>query len=408
MRENFYNKKNLKYLKMIKGDKPIRNSHAEIIKPAEFQKSKAPTGRIHPDRKWFRASKTVSQLDLEKFREATKVETPYNVLLKTGNVPYSLLTENTKKKNTADYDSIFGKNAIRKKPKLAFTNLEEMAKCKKEVLPEKKEHKKENVKGQSTRIWKELYKVLDSSDVIIHVLDARDPLGTICDKISTYIKEEAPHKHLIYLLNKVDLVPTGVTAKWLKYFSSKHTTIAYHAHSLENNFGRANLINILRQLDNLYKKKHTSVGFVGYPNSGKSSIINTLRNKQVCNVAPVPGETKVWQYITLTRSIYLIDCPGVVPIPDFEQAVFRGAIRIENLENPEYYVEILANKYKSEISKLYRIEYRDVDDLFSKFSVKYGKITKGNRPFIDLIAKTILHDWNRGKIQYFNLPPENE
>lgn len=407
MKENFYNKKKLKYLSMIRGDKPIRNSHAEIIKPAEFQKTKAQTGRIHPDRKWFRASKTVSQLDLEKFREASKIETPYNVLLKTGNVPYSLLTENTKKKTTVDFDSVFGKNAIRKKPKLLVSSLSEMVKRREEDSKEKKEIKKDSVKGQSTRIWKELYKVLDSSDVIIHVLDARDPLGTMCEKISTYIKEEAPHKHLIYLLNKVDLVPTGITAKWLKYFSTKHTTLAYHAHSLENNFGKNNLINILRQLDNLYNKKHTSVGFVGYPNSGKSSIINTLRNKQVCNVAPVPGETKVWQYITLTRSIYLIDCPGVVPIPDFEQAVFKGAIRVENLENPEYYVEILANKYKTEISKLYKIDFRDVDDLFEKFSLKYGKITKGNRPYIDLISKTILHDWNRGKIPYFNLPPDN-
>lgn len=40
-------------------------------------------------------------------------------------------------------------------------------------------------------------------------------------------------------------------------------------------------------------------------------MINTLKKKKVCKVAPIPGETKVWQYITLMRSIYLIDCPGV-------------------------------------------------------------------------------------------------
>lgn len=45
---------------------------------------------------------------------------------------------------------------------------------------------------------------------------------------------------------------------------------------------------------------------------GKSSVINTLRTKLVCKVAPIPGETKVWQYITLTKRIFLIDCPGVV------------------------------------------------------------------------------------------------
>jgi nuclear GTP-binding protein len=49
-------------------------------------------------------------------------------------------------------------------------------------------------KGQSKRIWNELYKVMDSSDVIIHVLDARDPLGTRCRAVEKYLREEAPHK----------------------------------------------------------------------------------------------------------------------------------------------------------------------------------------------------------------------
>ena len=65
-------------------------------------------------------------------------------------------------------------------------------------------------KGQSKRIWNELYKVIDSSDVVIHVLDARDPLGTRCRSVEKYIREEAAHKHLVFVLNKCDLVPTGV------------------------------------------------------------------------------------------------------------------------------------------------------------------------------------------------------
>lgn len=65
-------------------------------------------------------------------------------------------------------------------------------------------------KGQSKRIWNELYKVLDSSDVVLHVLDARDPLGTRCRAVEKYLREEAPHKHLVFILNKCDLVPTKV------------------------------------------------------------------------------------------------------------------------------------------------------------------------------------------------------
>jgi nuclear GTP-binding protein len=51
---------------------------------------------------------------------------------------------------------------------------------------------------------------------------------------------------------------------------------------------------------------------VGYPNVGKSSVINALKSKVVCKSAPVPGETKIWQYVSLTKRMYIIDCPGIV------------------------------------------------------------------------------------------------
>lgn len=53
--------------------------------------------------------------------------------------------------------------------------------------------------------------MIDSSDVVIQVLDARDPLGTRCYQIERYMKKEKPHKHLIFVLNKVDLIPVWVT-----------------------------------------------------------------------------------------------------------------------------------------------------------------------------------------------------
>jgi nuclear GTP-binding protein len=53
--------------------------------------------------------------------------------------------------------------------------------------------------------------VIDSADVIIQVLDARDPMGTRCKQVEQYIKKEKSHKHLFFVLNKVDLVPAWIT-----------------------------------------------------------------------------------------------------------------------------------------------------------------------------------------------------
>jgi hypothetical protein len=64
--------------------------------------------------------------------------------------------------------------------------------------------------GTSKRIWGELYKVIDSSDILLHVLDARDPIGTRCHSVEAYLAKEKKTKKVIYILNKVDLVPGWV------------------------------------------------------------------------------------------------------------------------------------------------------------------------------------------------------
>ena len=118
-------------------------------------------------------------------------------------------------------------------------------------------------KGQSKRIWGELYKVIDSSDVLIQVLDARDPMGTRSARLENYLAKNAPHKHLIFVLNKCDLVPTWVSSRWVRVLSETRPTLAFHA-SITNSFGKAALIQLLRQFGSLHKdRQQISVGFVG-------------------------------------------------------------------------------------------------------------------------------------------------
>ena len=117
--------------------------------------------------------------------------------------------------------------------------------------------------------------MIDSSDVVIQVLDARDPMGTRCKTVERYMKTETPHKHLIFVLNKCDLVPTWCAAAWVKHLSKDFPTLAFHA-SIKNSFGKGSLIQLLRQFSQLHSdRKQISIGFIGYPNVGKSSIINT-------------------------------------------------------------------------------------------------------------------------------------
>ncbi|PWN43639.1 NGP1NT-domain-containing protein [Ceraceosorus guamensis] len=265
-------------------------------------------------------------------------------------------------------------------------------------------------KGQSRRIWAELYKVIDSSDVVIHVLDVRDPMGTKCKSVIKHIKEEKPHKHLVFLLNKVDLVPTWVTARWVKVLSKEYPTLAFHA-SINNSFGKGALIQLLRQFSQLHSdRKQISIGMIGYPNVGKSSIINTLKKKKVCNVAPIPGETKVWQYVTLTRRIYLVDCPGIVPVgaADSEtNTVLKGVVRVENLETPAEHIQALLTRVKPDyLRRTYGLEqWSNHEDFLAQLAKKMGKLLKGGDADLETAAKMVLNDWIRGKIPFFVAPP---
>ncbi|KAL4867336.1 hypothetical protein BDV12DRAFT_171480 [Aspergillus spectabilis] len=453
--ENFYrDAKKVKHLNMLKDGKPRRNAAGDITVAASYQSRDAPVARIEPNRKWFGNTRVISQEALSSFREAVaeRASDPYQVLLKTNKLPMSLIKENQTVNGlkqheakmaieTSPFSDTFGPKAQRKRVKLGVSSLEDLAGetvKMHDTYVEKTDQTRHDdgtvvvdgddvvadlalgtlptsreavfLKGQSKRIWNELYKVIDSSDVVIHVIDARDPEGTRCRGIEKYIREEAAHKHLIFVLNKCDLVPTGVAAAWVRHLSKDYPTLAFHA-SINNSFGKGSLIQLLRQFSSLHSdRKQISVGFIGYPNTGKSSIINTLRKKKVCTVAPIPGETKVWQYITLMKRIYLIDCPGVVPPnpnDSPEDILLRGVVRVENVDNPEQYIPaILKRVQPKHLERTYGIkDPKDAVDFLSVLARKGGRLLRGGEPDLDGVAKMVINDFLRGKIPWFTPPP---
>lgn len=127
-------------------------------------------------------------------------------------------------------------------------------------------------------------------------------------------------------------------------------------------------------------------------------------------MAPIPGETKIWQYITLMKRIYLIDCPGVVP-PSSEDSpediLFRGVVRVEKLENPAQYISAVLQRAKPQhIERTYEIKGTDnAIEFLELLARKGGRLLKGGEADVDGVAKMVLNDFLRGKIPWYTPPP---
>uniref|UniRef100_A0A8C8B3B3 Nucleolar GTP-binding protein 2 n=1 Tax=Otus sunia TaxID=257818 RepID=A0A8C8B3B3_9STRI len=420
--------------------KERRNKHGKVIKPLQYQSTVAPgtVARVEPNIKWFGNTRVIKQSSLQKFQEEmeTVMKDPYRVVMKQRKLPMSLFYDRIKPHtsrvhilDTETFETTFGPKAQRKRPNLSASDVQalvENAEASSESYDQGKDRDlvtedtgvrdeaQEEIykKGQSRRIWGELYKVIDSSDVVVQVLDARDPMGTRSPHVESYLKKEKHWKHLIFVLNKCDLVPTWATKRWVAVLSQEYPTLAFHA-SLTNPFGKGAFIQLLRQFGKLHSdKKQISVGFIGYPNVGKSSVINTLRSKKVCNVAPIAGETKVWQYITLMRRIFLIDCPGVVyPSGDTEtDVVLKGVVQVEKIKSPEDHISAVLERAKPEyIRKTYKIDsWKDPEEFLEKLAARTGKLLKGGEPDMQTVSKMVLNDWQRGRIPFFVKPPNAE
>ena len=150
------------------------------------------------------------------------------------------------------------------------------------------------------------------------------------------------------------------------------------------------------------------VGVVGYPNVGKSSIINSLKRSKACNTGSVPGVTRCVQEIQLDKKVKLLDSPGLV-LSNTTDDPLKNVLRAETLRDPVAPVErILQRCDTAYMREKYALAagYRDTNEFLHLLSLSAGRLKKGGIPDVMAAARIVINDWNCGNIRYYTHPPE--
>ena len=281
-------------------------------------------------------------------------------------------------------------------------------------------------------MWRQLWRVLERSNAVCQIVDARNPLFFRSPDLEQYISELG--KKFVVVLNKADLVDKDTRLKWAEYFAGEHLEVVWFSATTEqelideglqkdSEFGESfnsdpayihSSSELLEKLSRDFEG-HLTIGFVGYPNVGKSSVINVICGQKRVAVAAQPGKTKHLQSLELSEKVSLCDCPGLVfpsVLSSRAEMVTCGVLPIDNLKDVISPVEILCLRvHSSQFEKLYGIQLGgrvEARELLGAIGTKRGYFTGRGLPNENKVARKILKDYVKGKLLYCHLPPGHE
>lgn len=298
-------------------------------------------------------------------------------------------------------------------------------------------------KESSRKAFDKAFKqVVDAADVVLYVLDARDPEGTRSKEVEREIMAaDGGSKRLILILNKIDLIPPTTLKGWLVHLRRSFPTLPLRASSPASNahtFDHKQLT-VKGTSETLHKalksyahnkqlKRSIAVGVIGYPNVGKSSVINSLTSRLnrgssgACKVGAEAGVTTNFQEVKVDSKLKLLDSPGIVfPNADRAQSkkdkvneqarlVLLSALPPKQISDPIPAITLLLKRLSASglISKM--LDFYGVPAIFPtkgdkttdfliQIARKRGRLGKGGVPNIDSAAMTVITDWRDGRIQ---------
>uniref|UniRef100_A0A0X3P6K3 Large subunit GTPase 1 homolog n=1 Tax=Schistocephalus solidus TaxID=70667 RepID=A0A0X3P6K3_SCHSO len=379
-------------------------------------------------------------------------------------------------------------------------------------------------------IWRQLWQVVERSDVLVQVVDARQPLLFVSESLTKYVEEVDPRKRTLVLLNKADLLTDQQRAAWAKYLESTGARGLFfsaldHAQNLKNDIsspspssspptspsktptdpkqpaaerqevnhvptgkgdcptdGQKSVEDMCHDFDDQLEDDDDSesshctlrdegsdqtdasepddedepvddrpriphhllsvnelvdilstsgspkpgaayltVGFVGYPNVGKSSTLNALCGAKRVSVSATPGRTKHFQTIFLQPDLQLCDCPGMV-MPSFahtrEDLVVAGILPIDEMRDCIPPIRVVCEQIPREVlSAVYGVniprpaEYEDQNrpptpyEFLGAYARMRGFMTARGNPHYDRAARIVLKDYSKGRLRFCHPPP---
>ncbi len=256
-----------------------------------------------------------------------------------------------------------------------------------------------------TASWGSLASIMRRADVVVEVVDARTPATTRSRRLERLASTLG--KPLIIAINKADLVPREVAEEWTRMFRGEGYEAVYLA-AREHKGTRVLRGKINRSTD----VRPIVVAVVGYPKTGKSSVINALRGRSGAPTSPVPGSPGYTKRPGLYKGpgqIYFLDTPGVIP-PDgtpLEKAL-RGAPpeKLKDPVRPAVDLTQLIKKYHPGLLKrIYGIEEDDPYAFLEELAKKRGWFYKSDGdPLIEQAAISLIIDYHKGKIPFYTPP----
>lgn len=167
-------------------------------------------------------------------------------------------------------------------------------------------------------------------------------------------------------------------------------------------------------LDNRTPDDRYQIGFIGYPNVGKSSTINVLMGEKKVSVAATPGHTKTFQTLNLGDEICLCDCPGLV-FPTFMSSkadqVLNGIFPIDQYRQTHEAINLLCQRIPlSQFDQFYGVQFpKDTklnhEILLGAIGRMWGFMKDHGRVDDSRAGRVLLKDYVGGKLLYCNPPP---